>query len=162
MAHLNAGVLATVQQGGARFLTAQQRSLAAAHRLAAKHPPTELVLRPEDNPTDLIKRGVPDLPTDARFCYKGRTLWTRSRMAQTEEACKVTLFRSLFAAFKDVYFSHVTGMVTVHAAPFLAAHVAAAVWNLAALPLRVHHFTCNPRKAVMMGNFTLTGSLIVM
>lgn len=108
MAHLNAGVLATVQQGGARFLTAQQRSLAAAHRLAAKHPPTELVLRPEDNPTDLIKRGVPDLPTDARFCYKGRTLWTRSRMAQTEEACKETLFRSLFAAFKDVYFSRLT------------------------------------------------------
>lgn len=66
------------------------------------------MLRPEDNPTDLIKRGVPDLPTDARFCYKGRTLWTRSRMAQTEEACKETLFRSLFPAFKDIYFSRLT------------------------------------------------------
>lgn len=91
--HLKAGVLATVQQGGARFLAAQQRSLAAAHRLT-------------------------DLPTDTRLCYKGRTLWTRSRMAQ-----------------------NVTGMVTAQAAPFLAAHVAAAVWNLAALPLRVRHFT---------------------
>lgn len=51
--------------------------------------------------------------------------------------------------------SHVTGMVTVQAAPFLAAHVAAAVWNLAALPLRVRHFTCNPETAAMTGNFTL-------
>lgn len=42
--------------------------------------------------------------------------------------------------------SHVTGMVAVGAAPFLAAHVAAAVWNLAALPLRVCHFICNPKK----------------
>lgn len=73
-------MLATVQPGGARFLTAQQRSLAAAHRLTAKHP-TALVLRPEDHPIDLIQGGVPDLPTDTRFCHKGRTLWTRSRMA---------------------------------------------------------------------------------
>lgn len=33
--HLEAGMLATVQQGGARLLTAQQRPLAAAHGLAA-------------------------------------------------------------------------------------------------------------------------------
>lgn len=91
--HLEAGMLATVQQGGARLLTAQQRPLAAAHGLA-------------------------DLPTDTGLGYKGRTLWTRSGMAQ-----------------------NVTGVVAVHAAPFLAAHVSTAVWNLAALPLRVGHLT---------------------
>lgn len=85
--NLKAGVLATVQQGSARFLTAQQRCLAAAHRLTAKKP-TVSELSPVDNPTDMIKCSVPDLSTDTRLCYKGRTLWTRSRMAQTEEACK--------------------------------------------------------------------------
>lgn len=49
--------------------------------------------------------------------------------------------------------SHVTGVVAVHAAPFLAAHVPTAVWNLAALPLGICHFTCNPKKEVKGGKF---------
>lgn len=49
--------------------------------------------------------------------------------------------------------SHVTGVVAVHAAPFLAAHVSAAVWNLAALPFGVRHFICNPKKEAMACDF---------
>lgn len=48
--------------------------------------PTVSALRPEDNPTDLLR--LPDLPTDTGLGYKGRTLWTRSGMAQTEETRK--------------------------------------------------------------------------
>lgn len=54
--------------------------------------------------------------------------------------------------------SHVTGVSAVHAAPLLAAHVPAAVRNLAALPLRIGHFTCNPKKDLI--NVTLRRSLI--
>lgn len=58
-----------------------------------------------------------DFPTYAGFCYESRALGTRSRVTQ-----------------------NVAGVVAVEAAPFLAAHVAAAVGNLTALPLWVGHF----------------------
>lgn len=79
--HLNTGVLATVQQGAACFLAAERRTLAAARRLTGKKPKNVvLVLTPEDNLSDLMESGLPDLPTDTGFCDKGRTLWTRPRM----------------------------------------------------------------------------------
>lgn len=55
VAHLSAGVVGTVEYSTTHFVTLEHRSLAAAHRLTG-------------------------LPTNAGFCYKGRTLWTRSRV----------------------------------------------------------------------------------
>lgn len=40
-------------------------------------------------------------------------------------------------------------MVAVEAAAFLAAHVAAAVGNLTAVPLWVRHFACQPKHKYM-------------
>lgn len=44
--------------------------------------------------------------------------------------------------------SHVAGVVAVQATPFLAAHVAAAVGNLTAVPLWVCHFACQSKANI--------------
>lgn len=93
VAHLGAGVVSTVEYGTTHLVTLQHCSLTTAHWLTG-------------------------LPTDTGFCYKGRTLRTRSRMTQD-----------------------VTGVVAVHSTPFLPTHVTTAVGNLTALPLWVCHFT---------------------
>lgn len=54
------------------------RSASADCERETKNAP--LVLTPEDNPSGLMKCGLPDLPTDTGFRDKGRTLRTRPRM----------------------------------------------------------------------------------
>ena len=60
VAHLFTGVFSTVEKRSAHTATLDNGSLATAHWLNG-------------------------LTTDAGLCYKGRALWTRSRMTQAEE-----------------------------------------------------------------------------
>lgn len=85
------------------------------------------------------------LSTDAGLRYKSWTLRTRPRVTQD-----------------------VTGVSAVLSASLLSAHVAAAVWDLTALPLRICHFTTEAgisrrgfERHVLTGRTTPTFSRIV-
>lgn len=58
-------------------------SLGRSASADCKKPPPETLSwcsTPEDDRSDLMESGLPDLPTHTGFCDEGRTLWTRPRM----------------------------------------------------------------------------------
>lgn len=107
---------------------------------------------------EMTRRQLPHFPTYAGFCYKSRTLRTRSRVTQTGGKVNKRLIMTLqmrqtdkkskvgnLNTFSD---SHVAGVIAIKAAPFLATHVATAVRNLTALPLWIRHFACQKQNKV--------------